>query len=50
MDKDLEELMKKHNVPCEVVKVKKETVDLNPQDRVIDCDYVDPAGFPIWDK
>ena len=50
MDKDLKELMEKHNVPCKVVKAQKKTIDLNPQDRVIDCDYIDPAGFPYWDK
>ena len=50
MDKDLEKLMEKYNVPCKVKKVKKQTLDLNPQDKVIDCDYVDPAGFPHWDK
>ena len=50
MDKGLKELMEKHNVPCKVENVKKESLDLNPQDRVVDCDYIDSAGFPHWDK
>lgn len=48
---DLKELMKKYNVPCKVKKVEKKIVDMNPQrNQPVDCDYVDPAGFPIWDK
>lgn len=48
---DLKKLMEKYEVPCKVVKTEKKEVDLNPQrKKPVDCDYVDPAGFPIWDN
>lgn len=48
---DLKKLMEKYEVPCKVVKTEKKEVDLNPQrKKPMDCDYVDPAGFPIWDN
>lgn len=43
--------MGKYEAPYKVAKTEKKEVDLNPQrKKTVNCDYIDPADFPILDN